>query len=62
MHLPFLPILEEPILRNVLRKAANFEAIIAEQERAYVEAYEGLHGAQKGLHGAPKHLRGAKAA
>jgi len=38
VHLPYIPELEEAILRNVLRKARQFEALIREQEQAYVEA------------------------
>lgn len=38
VHLPYIPECEEAILRNVLRKASQFEALIAEQEQAYVIA------------------------
>jgi ATP-dependent helicase YprA (DUF1998 family) len=38
VHLPYVPELEEAILRNVLRKARQFEELIREQETAYVEA------------------------
>ena len=42
VHLPYVPECEEAVLRNVLRKAAQFEQLIREMERAYVEAMEGL--------------------
>ena len=38
VHLPYIPELEEAILRNVLRKAAQFEGLIREQETEYVRA------------------------
>lgn len=42
VHLPFVPELEEAILRNVLRKAAQFDVLITEQEDAYIKAMEEL--------------------
>lgn len=38
VHLPYIPELEEAMLRNVLRKSAQFEDLIQAQEAAYVGA------------------------
>lgn len=43
VHIPYIEELEGPILKNVLRKKASFEADTEQQERYYNNALKGVH-------------------
>lgn len=42
VHLPFIEELEGEVLKNVLRKASQFEQLVSEQEQAYIAAMKRL--------------------